>query len=184
MNGFSQALREDFGQDLPVQAAAYLHQIQVGSERMGALIDGLLHLSRSTQGAMERRGINLSKLAEEVRKELEESEPGRRVTWHIQPGLAARGDARMLLVVLRNLLGNAWKYTARQPVPEIRLDAVQHDGLRCFRVADNGAGFDMAHAAKLFQPFQRLHRQDEFPGIGVGLATVQRIVRRHGGEIS
>lgn len=184
MNGFSQALMEDHGQDLPDQAAAYLRQIQVGSERMGALIDGLLHLSRSTQGTMEHRGVDLSGMAEEVRKELEESEPGRRVSWRIQPGLRARGDARMLLVVLRNLLGNAWKYTARQPAPEIRMDMIQHDGLSCFRVADNGAGFDMAHAAKLFQPFQRLHRQDEFPGIGIGLATVQRIVRRHGGEIS
>lgn len=184
MNGFSQALMEDHGEDLPSQAAAYLRQIQVGSERMGALIDGLLHLSRSTQGAMERRGVDLSRMAEEVRKELEESEPGRGVKWQIQPGLKARGDARMLLVVLRNLLGNAWKYTARQAAPEIRLDVIQHDGLRCFRVVDNGAGFDMAHATKLFQPFQRLHRQDEFPGIGIGLATVQRIVRRHGGEIS
>ncbi|WLT31248.1 PAS domain S-box protein [Geothrix sp. PMB-07] len=183
MSGFSQALLEDFGASLPPQAMTYLDQIQVGSERMGSLIDGLLTLSRSTQGQLERHMVDLSGLADEVRRDLEMREPDRQLAWRIEPGLEAWGDARMLLVVLRNLLGNAWKYTLNQPEPAIGLDSVERDGRRFFRVADNGAGFDMTYAAKLFQPFQRLHRQDEFPGMGIGLATVQRIVHRHGGEI-
>lgn len=183
MSGFSQALAEDFGANLPPQAGTYLDQIRMGSERMGALIDGLLTLSRSTQGQLERHVVDLSAMAEDVRRDLEMHEPERRVAWHIEEGLEAWGDARMLLVVFRNLLGNAWKYTQNQPEPAIRFDAVEQDGHRFFRIADNGAGFDMTYAAKLFQPFQRLHRQDEFPGMGIGLATVQRIVHRHGGEI-
>lgn len=115
--------------------------------------------------------------------ELAREEPGRAVAVAVEPGLVAVGDARMIEAVLRNLLGNAWKYTANTAAATIRVDAeTSPDGL-CFRVSDNGAGFDMAHANRLFQPFQRLHRQDEFPGIGIGLATVQRIVHRHGGEI-
>ncbi|MBI1751749.1 MAG: PAS domain S-box protein [Acidobacteria bacterium] len=183
MSGFSQALVEDFGAGLPPQAGTYLDQIQAGSERMGALIDGLLTLSRSTQGQLERHTVDLSGMAEEVRRDLEMHEPERPVSWRIEEGLEAWGDARMLLVVFRNLLGNAWKYTQNQSEPSICFDSVEQDGRRFFRVADNGAGFDMTYAAKLFQPFQRLHRQDEFPGMGIGLATVQRIVHRHGGEI-
>lgn len=182
MSGFSQALAEDFGANLPPQAGTYLDQIRLGSERMGALIDGLLTLSRSTQGQLERHMVDLSGMADEVRRDLE-MHGERPVAWRIEAGLEAWGDARMLLVVFRNLLGNAWKYTSNQPEPVITFDSVERDGRRFFRVADNGAGFDMAYAAKLFQPFQRLHRQDEFPGMGIGLATVQRIVHRHGGEI-
>lgn len=185
MSGFSQALVEDYGESLAGEARVYLEQIGLASRRMGELIDGLLQLSRSTRGELRRDRVDLSALAERLLAELARTEPSRRVAWRIEPGLTARGDARMIEVVLRNLLGNAWKYTAGTAAPMIRVHAERRpeDRNRLFHVADNGAGFDMAYAGKLFQPFQRLHRQEEFPGLGIGLATVQRIVQRHGGTI-
>ncbi|HEX9011170.1 MAG TPA: PAS domain S-box protein [Holophagaceae bacterium] len=184
MSGFSLALEEDFGAALPEEARGYLAQIMAGSQRMADLIDGLLALSRTTRGDLKREPVDLAILAEEVRQQLERQEPDRQVRWQFQPGLRASGDSRMLRIVMANLLGNAWKYTGGRPDPVIAVEAADLDGQPCFRVSDNGAGFDMAHAAKLFQPFQRLHRQDEFPGLGIGLATVQRIIHRHGGRIS
>lgn len=183
MSGFSQALEEDFGTALSHDAKRYLDQIVLASRRMGDLIDGLLVLSRCTRGDLRRESVDLSELAERVRVELERGEPGRRARWRIEAGLQAGGDPRMIEAVFRNLLGNAWKYTAGMDVAEIVFERTAEGGMPFFRVSDNGAGFDMAHAAKLFQPFQRLHRQDEFPGLGIGLATVQRIVHRHGGRI-
>jgi len=183
MTGFSQALVEDFGEVLDPEARVYLDQISIGSRRMGELVDGLLTLSRSTRGELQRDAVNLSSLAERLLAELARTEPGRRVSREVEPDLVARGDARMLEAVMRNLLGNAWKYTAATPQAKIRVHAERDDDALMFCVSDNGAGFDMAHAGKLFQPFQRLHRQEEFAGIGIGLATVQRIVHRHGGEI-
>ena len=183
MNGFSKALIEDFGEQLQGEANAYLDQIILASCHMGELIDGLLALSRSTRGVLRRELVDLSDLASLVRSELEQAEPGRRVEWEIGDGLQIVGDARMLEVALRNLLGNAWKYTAANPTPHIGFYTEERDGLLWYYVVDNGAGFDMKHAGRLFKPFQRLHRQDEFPGIGIGLATVQRIIHRHGGEI-
>jgi hypothetical protein len=183
MCGFSEALVEDFGDQLEGEARDYLNEIVIGSRHMGQLIDGLLTLSRSTRGELCRDRVDLSALAHRLRVELEQAEPQRRVEWHIEPALIARGDERMIEVVMRNLLGNAWKYTTRAAAAKIRVYAEQEGNERYFCVADNGAGFDMVHAEKLFQPFQRLHRQDEFPGIGIGLATVQRIVHRHGGKI-
>jgi PAS domain S-box-containing protein len=185
MGGFSQALAEDYGEHLEGEARCYLDQIILGSRRMGELIDGLLQLSRCTRGELRRDRVDLSVLAENILAELKRVEPARRVTWQVEPGLVARGDARMLEVALRNLIGNAWKYTGDTEAPMIRIYAEPKpdNEFRLFFVADNGAGFDMAHAAKLFQPFQRLHRQEEFPGLGIGLATVQRIIHRHGGTI-
>ena len=150
---------------------------------MGQLLDGLLALSRSTQGEMRLDTVDMSALAVTVLSELQTQDPDRRVRWQVQPGMIAFGDARMLDAVLRNLLGNAWKYTSRTADAEIRMDSIFRHGVRQFRVVDNGSGFDMAHADRLFKPFQRLHRQDEFAGIGIGLATVNRIVHRHGGAI-
>ncbi|MDD5390139.1 MAG: PAS domain S-box protein [Gallionellaceae bacterium] len=184
MSGFSQALLEDYGDQLQGEARVYLGQIDSASARMSELIDGLLALSRSTRGELRRDVVDISALSELLLAELARGEPERRVTVEIEPGLAARGDARMIEVVLRNLLGNAWKYSAHAAAASIRVYGEETDGARRFCVADNGAGFNMAHAGKLFQPFQRLHRQDEFPGIGIGLATVQRIVHRHGGTIA
>lgn len=184
ISGFSEALREDYGGRLDGEALVFLDQIHLGTRRLGDLIDGLLQLSRVTRGELRRDAVDLSALAGRILEELARAEPSRSVSWQIEPGLTAEGDARMLAVVLTNLLGNAWKYTSGIAAPTIRFYSGQEPGVQAFCVADDGAGFNMAHAEKLFQPFQRLHRQDEFPGLGIGLATVQRIVRRHGGDIS
>jgi PAS domain S-box-containing protein len=183
MNGFSQALIEDFGATLDPEARRYLDHIIRGSTRMGGLIDGLLQLSRSTRGTLRHEPVDLSALADGVLRELVASEPGRTVTCEVAPGMIASGDERMLEAVMRNLIGNAWKYSAGRDTAHIRCYPDTVEGRPCFCVSDNGAGFDMAHSNMLFKPFQRLHRQDEFPGIGIGLATVQRIVHRHGGEV-
>ena len=183
MHGFSQALVEDYGERLEGDAREFLEQITIASRKMGELIDGLLTLSRSTRGELRHDRVDLAALSERLLAELSAAEPTRQVAWHIEPTLTARGDACMIEVVMRNLLGNAWKYTTHVDEPTVRVFAKQEGREHFFCVADNGAGFDMAHAARLFQPFQRLHRQDEFPGIGIGLATVQRIIHRHGGLI-
>jgi PAS domain S-box-containing protein len=183
MNGFSQALLEDSGPTLPGAAHEHLDEIILASRRMGALIDGLLRLSRTTRGELQRNTVALSAMAARIMGELAAAEPERHVTWTVAPGLTARGDERLIEVLMANLLGNAWKYTAKTPKPVIRVFAQGTGNKQVFCVADNGAGFDMQHAAKLFQPFQRLHREDEFPGVGIGLATAQRIVHRHGGSI-
>ncbi len=183
MMGFSDALLQDFAGQMEDEAKDYLGEIVVASRHMGELIDGLLQLSRSTRGIRRHDLVDLSALATRLLQELAMLEPARSVTWQVAPGLVARGDPDMLEVVMRNLLGNAWKYTAAKLPAAIRVYAEQQDDQWFFCVSDNGAGFDMVHADKLFQPFQRLHRQDEFSGIGIGLATVERIVRRHGGRI-
>ncbi len=183
MTGFSQALVEDYGDRLDGEAREYLDQIVRGGTHMGALIDGLLQLARSTRGELYRDRVDLSQMARGIRDELSRLTPRRRVEWRIAGDLTAQGDARMIDVILRNLLGNAWKYTTGKADPVISLYAEETGDGPVYCVADNGAGFDPKHAEKLFKPFSRLHRQDEFPGIGIGLATVLRIVRRHGGTI-
>lgn len=183
MCGFSQALIEDYGAQLQDEAKVYLEQIDIAGRKMGDLIDGLLVLSRSTRGELRHDAVDLSAVSERLLAELMQSDPERRVAVRVEAGLLAYGDARMIEIVMRNLLGNAWKYTAHTPEPNICVYAERQDGVHRFCVADNGAGFDMAYVNRLFQPFQRLHRPEEFPGIGIGLATVQRIVHRHGGVI-
>jgi light-regulated signal transduction histidine kinase (bacteriophytochrome) len=183
MSGFSAALKEDHGALFDGDAAACLQEIIEGSQRMSDLIDGLLTLSRATKGKLQRENVDLSAIARRICLELARQEPERVVHWEVEDGLRARGDRRMLEAALYNLLGNAWKYTVRTPHAEIRMIAQKIESRPGFCVVDNGAGFDMRHAGKLFAPFQRLHRRDEFPGIGIGLATVQRIILRHGGQI-
>lgn len=183
MNGFSQALVEDFGSELDEQAHVYLKQIIRASRTMGDLIDGLLQLSRQTRGVLRRDSVDLSAIAERVLAEYAHADPHRRVGWDVAPNLVVRGDGRMLEAAMRNLLGNAWKYTLHTEQARIRVYPEFEEGEWLVCVEDNGAGFDMAHAGKLFHPFQRLHRQDEFPGLGIGLATVQRIIHRHGGRL-
>ena len=183
MSGFSQALREDYGSQLQGEAMVYLEQIGLASRNMSDLIDGLLTLSRSTRGGLQYEMVDISALSKRLLVELAQSDPERQITIEVEAGLQARGDTRMIEVMMRNLLGNAWKYTAHMKEPNICVYAEERDNAHLFCVADNGAGFDMAHANRLFKPFQRLHRQEEFPGIGIGLATVQRIVNRHGGII-
>lgn len=184
MSGFSSALLEDHGKALPDEARDFAMEINKGSRRMGELLDGLLSLSRSTQGAMHLNRVDLSAMAQSLLNELKRQDPHRSVACRIAPDLIAYGDARMLELVMRNLLGNAWKYTSRTPSAVIMVDALTHDAIRQFRVIDNGAGFDMAHVEQLFKPFQRLHRQEEFAGIGIGLATANRIINRHGGVMT
>ena len=183
MSGFSQALVEDYGESLHGEARTYLEQITLASRRMSDLVEGILTLSRSTRGELRRDRVDLSALAERIVAELTEAAPGRQVEWRIEPGLTAVGDTRMIEVVMRNLLENAWKFTGRTAQPLVRVYAEERQRERFFCVADNGAGFDMKHVGNLFKPFHRLHRQDEFPGTGIGMATVQRILHRHGGTI-
>jgi signal transduction histidine kinase len=181
--GFCDAIIEDYGQTLPPEVHQYLQQVIDGGRHLGEIIEGLLALSHSTQGTVRRDLVDLSSMAENIMQAMRLAEPDQRVTWVIEPALQACGDSRMLGAVMRNLLGNAWKYTAHRPDAVVRVYSDFVEGEQVFCVEDNGAGFDMEHAEKLFQPFQRLHRTDEFDGLGVGLATVQRVVHRHGGKV-
>jgi len=184
MEGYTEALREECGRSLSGAARDYLEQVTLAVKRMGEMIDGFLRMARSTRGELLREEVDLSAIALRILEELSRSEPDRRVQWSVEPGVSARCDARLAEVVLSNLLGNAWKYTARTRQPFISFAGTAYNGRRAFVVSDNGSGFDMEQAPRLFKPFQRLHRAEDFPGIGIGLATVQRIVRRHGGAIS
>jgi light-regulated signal transduction histidine kinase (bacteriophytochrome) len=149
---------------------------------MDTLIEDLLKLSRVGRAEMQHRPLDLSALAQAVVEEVRQSDPQRDATFHIAPGLRAQGDERLIRIVLDNLLRNAWKFTSRKPKAVIELGQLQGP-TPVFFVRDNGAGFDMAYAQKLFGVFQRLHSNSEFPGTGVGLATVQRIIHRHGGRV-
>ena len=183
MDGFSRALLEDYADDLGDEGRHYLERIRAGAVRMGNLIDEILGLSRLSRRPFERVLVDVSALVREVASELEQADPDRRVEVEVQHGLTATADAGLVRIVLRNLLGNAFKFTANTRRPVVRFGADEQDGVTVFCVADNGAGFEMAHARGLFRPFHRLHRDSEFPGDGIGLATVLRAVHRHGGAI-
>jgi PAS domain S-box-containing protein len=183
IDGFSRALLEDYASTLDSTAKGYLERIISASERMGELIDDLLELSRLSRAALRQQSVNLSEIAQNIVARLRENAPHRQVAVRIEEGLVAVGDARLLTVVLENLLENAWKFTAKHMDAQLEVNAFQQDDQRVFFVRDNGAGFDMTYANKLFAAFQRLHDQEEFKGTGIGLATVQRIIHRHGGRI-
>lgn len=183
MDGFSMALLEDCREKLDGDASEYLMRIRAASQRMAQLIDDLLQLSRVTRGEMRRSTVDLSGAARAIAQELRESQPTRRAEFIIEDDLVAEGDVSLLQQVLRNLLENAWKFTAKHPAARIEFGATERDGVRAFFVRDDGAGFDMAYADKLFGVFQRLHSAGDFQGTGIGLATVQRIVHRHGGRV-
>ena len=185
IDGFAQALVEDYADRLDGTGLNFLSRIRAGAQRMGALIDDLLSLSRVTRAQLKRTDVDLTSLVREVSARLQEEDPSRPVDWRIAPALRVRGDAQLLRVALENLLGNAWKFTSKRAdaVIEFSVATTSPDGDRTYVVRDNGAGFDMAHAHKLFGAFQRLHGVAEFPGTGIGLATVQRVVRRHGGNV-
>ena len=183
IDGFSLALLEEGGAQLGDAARHYLRRIRSGTQRMGQLIDDLLKLSRVSRSALNRQRLDLSAMARTLLDELRARDPERRVEIRIEPGLAAGGDPGLIHSVLENLLGNAWKYTARAPAARIELfREAQPDGTQAFCVRDNGAGFDMAYVGKLFTAFQRLHALQDFEGSGIGLAIVQRILHRHGGR--
>jgi PAS domain S-box-containing protein len=183
IDGFSQALVEEYGDRLDDTAADYLRRIRGATRRMGELIDDLLDLSRVTRRELHREEVDLSGLASAVLAGLARAEPERQVEIDIGAGLMGHGDPHLLRLALDNLLGNAWKFTSRQPSARIEFGA-RHEGDRpVYYVSDNGVGFDMAYADKLFGAFQRLHPGREYPGTGIGLATVHRIVLRHGGRV-
>jgi len=183
IDGFSQALLEDYKGKLDEQGQDYLKRLRSASQKMGELIDGLLKLSRLTRSEIHQEKVDLSALAEEIATRLQETQPERRARFIIGSGLAASGDPQMLRVLLENLLGNAWKFTGKIPRAEIEFGISHNGNKKTFFVKDNGAGFDMTYANKLFGAFQRLHDTAEFPGTGIGLATVQRIINRHNGNI-
>src|SRR2546421_10925849 len=183
IDGFSQVLLEDYAQQLGEAGQDSLRRVRAATQRMGTLIDALLKLARVTRAEMRTELVDLSVMAREIAAELQRATPDRRVEFAIAQGLEARGDTRLLRVALENLLGNSWKYTAKQPKPRIEFASIEGNGDRAFLVRDNGAGFDMRYADKLFGVFQRLHSVSEFEGTGVGLATVRRIITRHGGRI-
>ena len=183
MDGFSLALMEDYGDKLDAQGIEYLNYIRSSSQLMGQLIDDILNLSRITRTEIHLDTIDLSGLAGEVAKELLMNYPGREVDFIIAPHLEALGDKGLLKLVLDNLLGNSFKFTRNRSKARIEFGGMNVDDERQFFVKDNGVGFDMAYAQKLFKPFQRLHRPEDFPGTGIGLASVQRIITRLGGRV-
>jgi PAS domain S-box-containing protein len=183
IDGWSLALLEDYSERLDERGRKCLNFVRGETQRMGRLIDDLLELSRVTRTEMRRERVDLSLLARDIADRLQGAEPDRRVEFIIQPGLIAYGDARLLEVLLANLLNNAWKFTGRHPSARIEFGRTEIEGRTVYFVRDDGAGFDMAFAGKLFAPFQRMHKTSEFPGSGIGLATVQRIAHRHGGQV-
>ncbi len=183
MNGFAQVLLDTYKDKLDAAGQDWLQEILLNAKKMAELIDGLLSLSRVTRSELIPKRTDLSAMAHGILARLAGLEPQRSVQVTVQEGLHANVDGRLMRALLENLLGNAWKFTSKTPAAHIEFGETQKDGISTFFVRDNGAGFDAAFAAKLFVPFQRLHAADEFHGTGIGLATVQRIVNRHGGKI-
>jgi signal transduction histidine kinase len=183
IDGFSQALLEDYGDRLDAQGKSYLQRVRAASQRMAELIDDMLSLSRVSRGEMKSQAVDLGALAQSIAAELQSADRRRQVEFTVAAGLVAQGDARLLRVVLENLLRNAWKFTGKNSTAKIEVGVDRQNGQPVYFVRDDGAGFDMAYAEKLFGAFQRLHSSTEFQGTGIGLATVQRVIRRHGGRV-
>ena len=183
IDGFSQALLEDYADKLDSTAMDHLQRVRRSAQRMAALIDDMLNLSRVTRCELHRETLDLSAMAKLIAAELQEAEPGRRVEFVIESGLAGVGDPQLLRAAMENLLRNSWKYTSGHPTARIEFGRSNEIDKHPFLIRDDGAGFDPRYADRLFGAFQRLHSAKEFPGTGVGLATVQRIIHRHGGEI-
>ncbi len=183
IDGFSQALIEDHSSQLDEAGHAHLRRIRAAAHRMAQLIEDLINLSRIDRAEMVRAPVHLSAMAHRIVERLETSERGRPTTFVVQSGVFAQVDPHLIEIVLENLLGNAWKFTRKADMPRIEFGSVEENGMTTFFVKDNGARFDPAYAHKLFAPFQRLHTDKEFPGTGIGLATVRRIVERHGGRV-
>lgn len=185
IDGFSMAVLEDYGHLLDEEGQGYLQRVRLASQRMAELIDGLLNLSRLTRSDIVMQEVDLSNIAETVAGVLKQAHPEREVRVIIEPNLKGYGDSNLLFILFENLLGNAFKFTAKHPdaVVEVGKTVDKETARTVFYVRDNGAGFDMEYVDKLFRAFQRLHTVHEFPGNGIGLATVQRIINRHGGQI-
>lgn len=183
IDGFSKLLLDEYESKLDPAAQDYLYRIRNGCQRMGRLIDDLLSLAKVSRYQLQRETVNLSETAYHITQQLQESSPHRRVEFIVARDLTADADPRLIGIVLENLLGNAWKYTNKIPAAQIEFGATNKDGINTYFVRDNGAGFEMQYVEKLFKVFQRLHTDSEFPGSGVGLATVERIIQRHGGKV-
>jgi len=183
IDGFSQLLLEDYYETLGDQGKDYIKRVNSNTKRMTQLIDGILDMSRTTSGELNHELVDLSELARSIAEEFKHHEPDRNVKFVITPGLVVNGDNRLLRAAMQNLLGNAWKFTGKCAYAEIEFGCIHSNGSTVYYVRDNGAGFDMANADKLFGTFQRLHTSEEFDGTGIGLATVQRIIHRHGGKV-
>ena len=183
MNGFARVLLDAYNDKLDADGRDALQEILLNAKRMAALIDALLALSRVTRAAVKPESVDLSEVVRTVASQLSAAEPERTIDLVVQDHLRAEIDPDLAPTLVENVLGNAWKFTSKVPAAHIEFGATETDGVRAFYVRDNGAGFDMAYAQKLFTPFQRLHTVAEFPGTGIGLATVQRIVHRHGGRL-
>jgi signal transduction histidine kinase len=183
IDGFSQALSDDYAAKLNSTGREYLDRIRKSGKRMLEMLDAVLELSRVARDKIGTESVDLSEVARAVGAELSQSQPDRLVRFEVADGLVVRGDPRLLRVVLQQLIGNAWKFTQPVQEPVIEFFASELDGRVAFAVRDNGVGFDMSYAEKLFSPFQRLHSQQEFPGVGIGLAIVRKIVNRHGGQV-
>lgn len=183
IDGFNQALVEDYGKALPPDAQDLIQRARQASQRMSQLIDDLLNLSRVARAELRQQRIHLSEIAQGIAADLQKNEPHRKATFRIQPGIFATGDDRLLRLVMENLLGNAFKFSRQKPEALIEFGTTMQNGQRVLFVRDNGAGFNMEYAGKLFGPFQRLHAATEYPGTGIGLATVHRILVRHAGKI-
>ena len=183
IDGFSMALMEEYEDKLDTDGKDYLRRVRSSSQRMGQIIDDLLSLSRISRRELQKKDVNLSEIAEKILTKLQEDNPYRKIDIVIGHKVTANCDSNLIEVVLENLLSNAWKFTSKQEKPWIIFDTVLQDGELVYCVRDNGAGFDMAYANKLFGAFQRLHKDTDFPGFGIGLATVMRIINRHEGRI-
>lgn len=183
IDGFSKLLLVDYADKLDAKGQDYLHLVRESAQRMGELIDDLLLLSRVGRADLNRDQIDLSEIARGVSEELKKKDPDRHVKWCIEDQLLVEADSGLMRVAFDNLLGNSWKFTAKVSAPRIEVGTDQQEGVAVFFVRDNGAGFSMEYAEKLFSPFQRLHAESEFEGTGIGLATVHRIIDRHGGRI-
>ncbi len=183
IKGYIAVLREDFMQQLGEKGREYISRIEAGSEKMEGLIEAILTLSRLDRRQIDFDSVDLSELFEKNAKALHDENPEREVHSYIEPGLRVWGDRNLLSILARNLIENAWKYSSRRDVAEIRFGLIRRDNKKIFYLSDNGVGFDMESAKQLFQPFRRLHSDGDFPGLGVGLATVRRIVLRHGGDV-
>jgi light-regulated signal transduction histidine kinase (bacteriophytochrome) len=183
LNGFSSVLIEEYDDQLDERGKNYLKRIRVASQRMSDLIEDLLKLARFSRAALRPERVNLSALVKTVADDLCNSQPGRSAEFVIQPDMQANADLNLLRVVMVNLLGNSWKFTSKHSSARIEVGTIDSSGKTIYYVRDDGAGFDMQYAEKLFAPFQRFHSPGEFEGSGVGLATVQRIIRLHGGRV-
>ncbi|MGZ6371396.1 MAG: sensor histidine kinase, partial [Bdellovibrionota bacterium] len=182
--GFSKILLEDYDHALEQAAKDLVHRVIAASQRMGELIDGLLALSRLTRKDLTTESVDLSAMARSIISDLRKTQPDRDISISVAREMTTRGDSQLIYSVLSNLIGNAWKFTSKRTNASIEFGTTTaQEGKSCFFVRDNGVGFDMRYVQKLFGAFQRLHRSDEFEGTGIGLATTQRIIHRHGGKI-